>query len=190
MTKIFINYRTADEPYGAALLDEELSRHFGPEMVFRASRSIPPGADFETEIMSAVRASDILLAVIGPNWLTATDKDGNARIDDPDDYVRREIAIALEHGVRVIPVLMNATRIAPGSLPAEIAGLARCQDVRVDFRRSTFDLGALVDRLRELVPGAELVASQGKPPQGNSPQGGAKATFNDSVTVHRDFIIN
>jgi hypothetical protein len=185
VTKIFINYRIADEPYGAALLDQELSRHFGPEMVFRASRSIPAGADFEHEIMDAVRTSDLLLAVIGPNWLTATDADGGVRLDDPRDFVRREIATALEHGVRVVPVLMNATRLAPGTLPADIAGLARCQDVRVDFRNSTLDLGALVDRLRALVPGQE------KAPPGHDPgPAPVKANFNGHVTVQRDFIIN
>jgi TIR domain len=183
VTKIFINYRTADEPYGAALLDQELSRHFGPEMVFRASRSIPAGADFEQEIMNAVRASDILLAVIGPNWLTATDTEGNTRLDDPQDYVRREIATALEHGVRVVPVLMNATRISPGALPAEIAGLARCQDVRVDFRNSRLDLDALVARLRALVRRPETPVSRDDPPY-------VKANFNGHVTVQRDFIIN
>ena len=183
MTKIFINYRTADEPYGAALLDQELSRHFGAEKVFRASRSIPTGADFEYEIMNAVRSSDFLLAVIGPNWLTATDADGNTRLDDPKDFVRREIAVALEHGVRVVPVLMNATRIAPAALPADIAGLARCQDVRVDFRNSTLDLHALVTRLRAIAPdGDTLVPREGLPH--------IKANFNGHVTVQRDLIIN
>ncbi|MCT2587872.1 toll/interleukin-1 receptor domain-containing protein [Actinophytocola gossypii] len=182
MTKIFINYRTADEPYGATLLDQELSRHFGREMVFRDAESIPLGADFETEIMAAVRDSDILLAVIGPNWLTAADAAGNVLLDNERDFVRREIATALEHGVRVIPVLMNATRIVPGALPADIAGLARCQDVRVDFRNSTFDLGALVDRLRELT---------GKPIPSPEPERATiKAQFNDQVTVQRDFVIN
>lgn len=183
MTKIFINYRTADEPYGAALLDQELSRHFGSEMVFRASRSIPVGADFAHEIMNAVRTADVLLAVIGPNWLTATDAEGRVRVDDPTDYVRREIATALEHGVRVVPVLMNATRLAPGTLPADIAGLASCQDVRVDFRNSRLDLAALVERLRAL----DQDAGPPKEAPGPAP---VKANFSGHVTVQRDFIIN
>jgi hypothetical protein len=182
VTKIFINYRTADEPYGETLLDQELSRHFGQETVFRDARSIPPGADFEAEIMTAVRTSDILLAVIGPNWLTAADDAGNVLLDNERDFVRREIATALEHGVRVIPVLMNATRIAPGALPADLAGLARCQDVRVDFRNSTFDLDALVRRLRE---------HTGRPaPRQDDDRPVIKAQFNDQVTVQRDFVIN
>ena len=152
VVKIFINYRTADEPYGAALLDGALSQCFGTDVVFRAPKSIGPGDDFEQQIMAAAGSTRVLLAVIGPKWLAAADDNGNRRLDDPNDFVRREIATAFAHGVRVIPVLMNSTRISAAKLPPDISALAKCQDVRVHFRSSHTDLPILVQRLQLLVP--------------------------------------
>ena len=150
MVDIFISYRTDDQPYAAALLDTRLSQHFGADVVFRDSRSIMPGDDFSTRIFDAVRGSTVLLAVIGPNWLTATNPDGGRRLDDPNDFVRREIAAAFANNVRVVPVLMNAERVGAADLPPDIAALAACQDVRVDVRDSHADLSRLVGQLREL----------------------------------------
>jgi TIR domain-containing protein len=151
VVEIFINYRTDDEPYAAPLLDSNLAQHFGPDVVFRDSRSIMPGDDFEPRIFDAVRGATVLLVVIGPKWLTAAGPDGRRRLDDPNDFVRREIATAFAHGVRVVPVLMNADRIRAADLPADIAALAASQDVRVDVRDSHADLSRLVDQLRQLI---------------------------------------
>ena len=191
MGKIFINYRTADEPYGAALLDRALSDHFGSDVVFRAPKSVPLGDDFKETIFNAVRSSSVLLAVIGPNWLTTTDENGRRRLEDPDDFVRREIAEAFEHGVRVIPILMNATRITHAKLPPDIAKLATCQDVRVHFRNSHFDLPMLIERLQTLMPNSQL------PPAESDTTGVGGVHANNvgtviygGVTAHRDVNFN
>ncbi|HYS38375.1 MAG TPA: toll/interleukin-1 receptor domain-containing protein [Pseudonocardiaceae bacterium] len=152
-TDIFVNYRTDDEPFGATFIDRELSSHFGPDAVFRDSRSIRPGDDFTEKILPAVRAAKALLAVIGPRWLAATDVDGRPRLTSPDDWVRREIAEAFRHGVRVIPVLLDAELPAERDLPAEINQLARCQYVRVHHRAAEYDVLRLISELTELVPG-------------------------------------
>jgi hypothetical protein len=148
--KIFICYRTTDEPYAATLIDQILTSHFGPDVIFRASRSIDVGDDFEERIFEAIRAASVVLVVIGPNWLEARDEIG-CRLDDPDDMVRREIITAFEHGVRVVPVLVNARRFLPGELPAALDRLARCQDIRINFRNSEYDLHALVARLKQVL---------------------------------------
>jgi len=147
VVEIFINYRTADEPYGAALLDDHLSAVFGDDVVFRAAKSIRPGDDFADRMLRAVRGATVLLAVIGPNWLVELNKR-----DPAGDWVRREISEAFAHGVRVIPVLMNVPRLVPGDLPADIVELAECQDVRVHFRDTASALPAFVARLCELIP--------------------------------------
>lgn len=161
MVEIFINYRTADEPYGAALLDSHLSAEFGDQVVFRAAKSIPPGEQFADRMLRTVRGSTALLAVIGRNWLGELKKREVAwRADPAGDWVRREIAEAFAHGVRVIPVLMNVPRLVPEDLPADLVRLAERQDVRIDFRDTPSALSAFVDRLRELIPDLPLKRAQ------------------------------
>ncbi len=58
-------------------------------------------------ISSAVGSCDVLLALIGDQWLTLTDSHGRRRLDDPDDFVRLEIEAALERNVRIIPILVD-----------------------------------------------------------------------------------
>jgi hypothetical protein len=141
---VFINYRGVDSRSYGALLYTELSRAFGSELVFLDSESIPAGADFAESLLSRVRACRVLLAVIGPRWLTTTGGDGR-RIDDPADWVRRELVEALAGGVRVIPVLTDDAGLpAEADLPADIAALGRCQYRRLRHREATADL----DRLR------------------------------------------
>jgi hypothetical protein len=151
---IFINYRTGDEEASARLIDQELSRRFGSDRIFRASKSIPPGEDYVRELLTAVRDSEVLLAVIGSRWLTAVDERGRNRLHDESDWIRREILEAFEHGVRVIPVLVGPTlpRLDPSGLPPELARLTDCQYRRLDHRSSGADLHTLGDELAKLVP--------------------------------------
>src|SRR5262249_11761581 len=79
------------------------------------------------------------------SWLTTADPQGRRRIDDPADWIRRELVEAFTAGVRVIPVLTDYADLPGGSdLPAEIERLARCQYRRLRHRDAAVDL----DRLR------------------------------------------
>jgi hypothetical protein len=151
---IFINYRNGDEEATATAIDQELRRRFGRDQVFRASRSIPPGEDYVPALLTAVRDSEVLLAVVGSRWLTAVDEQGRNRLENEADWIRREILEAFEHGVRVIPVLIGRLQplLRPSDLPPELARLADCQYRRLDHRSSETDLRALGDELAELVP--------------------------------------
>jgi TIR domain len=150
---IFISYRTGDEESGAALIDTILSTRFGAEQVFRAPKSIPPGAEFERGILGAVRRSEVFLAVIGPRWADARDRAGRRRLDNAGDWVRREIVTAFQCGVRVIPLLLNgAGKPEAETLPRELSALARCQYLRVHYRNIEYDVGRLADELLALVP--------------------------------------
>ncbi|RPE45762.1 TIR domain-containing protein [Streptomyces sp. Ag109_O5-1] len=104
MKEVFINYRTGDGEKNAALIDQELSRRFGPQHVFRASRSIAPGEAYPDSLLTALRRSYLLLAVVGPDWTNF-----RTRLHDPEDWVRREIDSQLralgirrsgQHGLR------------------------------------------------------------------------------------------
>jgi hypothetical protein len=146
---VFINYRGEDSRSYGALLYVELSRLFGRELVFLDSESLRAGVDYVEQLLDRVRCCRVLLAVIGPRWLTATGTDGRRRIEDPDDWVRRELAEAFAARVTVIPILTDGADIpTEADLPAAIAALARCQYRRLRHHDAISDL----DRIRtELV---------------------------------------
>jgi hypothetical protein len=150
---VFINYRTGDEETAAALIERDLSGRFGPEQIFRDSKSIRPGEDFEQAILMAVRGSDVLLAVIGRRWLTAPDGHGGRALDHESDWTRREICEAFACGVRVIPVLVGGVgRLRADTLPPALQQLARCQYLRLDHRNVDVGLDRLTTTLVDLVP--------------------------------------
>jgi len=153
MVDVFVNYRTGDEENVAALLEHELSRRFGPEVFFRASKSIPRGDNFEQALTTAVRKSSALLSVIGPRWLEVRDDRGRRKIDNASDWTRREILEAFHCRVRVIPVLVGSTRpLSADDLPAELSELAVCQYARLRQRDLENDLDDLANDLDVLIP--------------------------------------
>jgi hypothetical protein len=159
--QVFVNYREDDDPSVAVLIDEELSRRFGPDRVFRAARSIPLGTPFPEAIRKALRSASVLLAVIGPRWLTATDPTGARRIDNPEDWVRLEIREALDAGVPVIPVLVDAPLPALADLPDDIARFVENQFLQLHHRGGVRDLERLVDELVARFP--DLGGHTGRP---------------------------
>src|SRR5262249_51832577 len=108
---VFINYRGEDSHSYGVLLYRELIGHFGEDVVFLDAESIPSGVDFAEEVLGGVGSAQVLLLVIGPRWLAATDPMGRRRIDDPADWIRRELAEAFAAGVRVIPVLTDQAEL-------------------------------------------------------------------------------
>jgi hypothetical protein len=157
VAQVFINYRSRDQPLGAAMIDDALRRRFGSTNVYRDSQSIPVGGDVVQSIVDAVRSSDVLVAVIGRDWLAAGG-DGKRLIDNPDDWVRREIAEAFRRGIPVIPVLVGDTPpiMTAGDLPPDIAGLAQMQFVRIRHRNAAQDLDTLVRAIAWMKPSVDL----------------------------------
>jgi WD40 repeat protein len=123
---VFISYRRQESRHLAGRLYDRLVVHFGNGRVFMDVDDIQPGVDFAEAINRALSTCKVLLAVIGPHWLTATDEDGRRRLDDPDDLVCLEIATALDRGIRVIPILIDGAAMPHRQeLPDRLAGLAR-----------------------------------------------------------------
>jgi tetratricopeptide (TPR) repeat protein len=156
---VFINYRGEDTHSYGALLYTELVRQFGEDRVFLDCHSIPAGADFVEELLGQVRSARVLLAVIGPRWLTATDPSDRRRIDDPADWIRRELVEAFAIGVRVIPVLTEHASLPDAAdLPADIAALGRCQYRQLRRREPVSDLARIIMDLTELDPTLAVTA--------------------------------
>ena len=94
MPKIFISYRRGDSAGHTGRLYDRLADHFGQDQVFMDVDTIRPGLDFVEVVQQAVADSDGLIAVIGKDWLTASDATGGRRLDQPNDMVKLEIAAA------------------------------------------------------------------------------------------------
>lgn len=126
--RIFITYRREESAWPADRLFGLLEGRFGEGMVFRDVASIQPGDKFAEVINAAVARCDVLLALIGSRWSTATGKDGRQRLADPEDFVRLEIEGALRHDVRVIPVLIDGAQMPRrADLPPSLADLVKLQ---------------------------------------------------------------
>lgn len=149
---IFLNYRSEGESSLATLLDEMLSAELGRDAIFLDYRSITLGQDFVPALLNAVRRVAVLLVIIGRDWLR-TDESGRRLIDDPDDWVRREIAEALAADVLVVPVLVgNRARLRAGELPDELKVVAQLQYTRIRHRTQPQDIRNLVTSLVEQSP--------------------------------------
>jgi hypothetical protein len=134
---IFLSYRRDDADEAASLLQVCLERYLPGTPVFRDSSSIMPGADWMSEIDGRLRSSAVLLALIGPGWLTATDRAGNRRLDNPDDVLAGEIALALSLGMHVIPLLIKGAEMPLAEqLPWRLRGLAAKQSVELPHHRN------------------------------------------------------
>ncbi|MCE6998410.1 toll/interleukin-1 receptor domain-containing protein [Saccharothrix sp. S26] len=142
-----------DQPYAAVLLDRALSERFGSDAVFLASKSIPPGADWEVRMFEAVEQCAALLVVMGANWLGARRSDGSRRLEDPDDFVRRELLTASALDKVVVPVRFDCARVPKEEFPSGLTWLAELQDAEVRFRTAKDDIDRLANRLAKEVEG-------------------------------------
>jgi len=143
--RIFISYRRDETGFPASWLYERLATHFGPEQVFKDVDSIELGDDFLQAIANAVGACDVLLVLIGSQWLTITDEAGRRRLENSDDFVRLEIEAALQRRVRIIPILVGRARMPHADqLPASLAKLVHRQALELDPNRFETDSGRLL----------------------------------------------
>ena len=125
MDNIFISYRREDSADVSGRINDRLTQRFGEDAIFTDVDSIPLGVNFREYIDEQVGKCEILLAVIGKDWLSVTGRDDRPRIQDPSDFVRIEIESALQRHIPVIPLLVrNATMPEADDLPDSLKELA------------------------------------------------------------------
>jgi hypothetical protein len=130
MAQIFISYRRDDVPGYVRALMLEMKNMVGSQQVFLDMEDIEAGSDFASIIEDALSHCEVLLAIVGPQWLTSTNHLEQRRLDDPNDFVRLEIATALRRNIPAIPVLIeNAKMPSEDDLPSDLKPLARLQGV-------------------------------------------------------------
>ena len=189
---VFISYRRQESSGLAGRLYDRLAARLGDDQVFMDVDTIAPGLDFAEVITQALSTCQVLLAVIGPHWVSATDEDGRRRLDDPDDIVRMEIQAALERNIRVIPILIDgAVMPRRQELPGQLASLSRRN--ALSLRHESFRVDA--DRLLEAIEPILRSASgqrgsaprqrQGaSPPRGGDQLGERRVVVGSKVGLH------
>lgn len=172
---IFVNYRRDDSAGHAGRLYDHLIKLF-PGRVFMDVDTIEPGIDFADVITQAVGCCEVLIVVIGREWLHLKDATGQRRLDNPNDFVRLEIgeALKLKRSLRVIPVLVEgASMPRPEELPPDIAALTRRNAIELSDNRWPADVDRLVQTikgvLQEKAPSALLPATTVPSPPAPAP---------------------
>jgi hypothetical protein len=173
---IAISYRRQDSSPVAGRLYDRLQAEFGKGSVFMDFDSIPYGVDFREHIKTTLQRAKVVIAIIGPEWCGGRDP-SKRRIDDPTDFVRLEVASALENGIPIIPVLVDNTPMPEAkSLPAELEGLAfrngLALDTGIDFHHHADRLIAGIHRVIDPPappppPPAQPTPAKAEPPKRN-----------------------
>ena len=123
---IFLSYRRDDSRGYTNAIYTLLELHFPPDSIFMDVDTLVPGSDFVQSLEEAVENCDIFLAIIGSRWENIEDQKGLRRLENPEDFVRIEIAHALKRGIPVIPVLVDGAQMPfTENLPNNIKALAR-----------------------------------------------------------------
>lgn len=116
---------------------------------------IQGGDNFVQAIRNTLEVTGVVLVVIGRNWLAISEEDNRPRLDNPEDYVRLEIASALSASIQVIPVLVEGARMPQeGVLPANLKTLAQLNAVLISDERWASDTNRLAKILELDVPGS------------------------------------
>ena len=159
MPGVFISYRREDSSGFAGRLADDLSEVFGPDSIFMDVTGIAPGIDFRKTIEQKVGECAAAVVVIGPSWIG--DADGTARLQNPTDFVRLEVAAALKRDIQVIPVLVDgATMPAAGELPPDVEPIVWRNAVELRHSRWDADLQVLIGALEKVLPRQTATAPQ------------------------------
>ena len=165
--RIFISYRTADGVDKATALARDLGKVFGDDAVFLDKDDLPGGSAWRSEINRTLDARPILLLLVTPQLLSATDAAGQPRIAIDDDPVRRELEEALKAGAHVIPILCDGLGGPPDTarLPPPFAQIGELTWRSLRAYDWGHDVERLVSDLKMLgVPAADATPDVTSPP--------------------------
>jgi hypothetical protein len=155
--RVFISYRRDDTWAAAQLLYDRLVRSFGSENIFFDARNLQPGMNWLQEIKTHRDSCGVLLALIGPRWMStmrrrAQEAHWQASVGEPaEDYVRFELEYALrrDSGIRVIPILVgDGVPFTAEGLPRSLQPITKIEVEQLRQKRFEADIGHLIDRLK------------------------------------------
>ncbi len=154
--QIFISYRREESRWSTRSLYDRLCAHFDRKQIFMDIDAIALGDDFVKAIEKTVGECDVLIAVIGARWLISKDEHDGRRLDNPEDFVRREIATALKREIRVIPVLVDGALMPRSTeLADDLKPLIRRNALQVTDTGFDDDCRRLVGAIVQILEGAK-----------------------------------
>lgn len=180
--KLFINYRRDDTDDFAGRLHDRLISEFGSDNVFKDVDSIRPGQNWKVVLEQAVAGCDVVLALIGKQWVTCVDPKGRRRLTSDEDWVRFELEAANRSGRLVVPVLCKGAGVPRAEdLPESLRWLPEIHvtEIRADphFKDDVTHLVGDLRRMRERLDEQRRLAPVAPvaPAVAGDPGGGALA---------------
>jgi hypothetical protein len=182
--KIFISYRREDSSWSTGRIYDRLIKSFSEDQIFIDIDSIGLGDDFVAYIENSVNNCDVLLAIIGSKWLKIIkQKSGEV------DFVRLEIAAALKKNSKVIPILLENTKMPnENELPEDIRPLARRNAFFINPISFNSEIEKLILNLHKFFSVAELyeqpiptIKTGEQEPERNMPAESSEGIFNKPI---------
>jgi hypothetical protein len=144
---IFISYRRRDASTVARWLGETLEQNFGNGSVFVDTDAIEIGDQWPERIGIALKKASALIVLIGADWLRSHDDFGRRRLDNPKDWVRKEIIYALNNRLPIFPLLVsNAQLPERGGLPKPLRPLLNHQSFNLRIEQWEADIPQLLTK--------------------------------------------
>lgn len=137
--EIFVSYRHEDWPFTQRLV-AQLGQFIGGTIFMDSTGIDDP--DFTQSIEQHLQQSNVVLLVVSQYTFASE------RIERPDDWIRREMRLALQHEKHLVLVGVNGLTLPlPTDVPEDIRDVLRRQGV--PFYPEFFD--AAVERLAEFI---------------------------------------
>jgi len=149
---IFLSYRRADSAAATGRLNDAIGRRFGTEAVYMDTSATAWGEEWPTALQTAITSARIVIVVMGPNWIREDDDFGRRLIDKPDDWVRREIELALGARKVILPLLVDSADMPPReAFPPEIANITERHAIAMRLDTWDQEIDGVLDRLAPLI---------------------------------------
>lgn len=164
MGTVFISYRRGDTAGEARALYNELASRFGEESVFMDVDNIALGRDFRQALHERLESCDLMLVLVGRDWVDARNSSGARRLEDPADFVSLEIEAALKRNIAVTPVLVQGAQMPTlEQLPANVKDFAYRNGFELSHSRWESDVQEMFKRLHLAKPAEPRVESPAVP---------------------------
>ena len=158
MSNIFISYRRDDAIQWAGRLYTDLATRFGGTAVFMDNQGgIKAGDRFSDKLNDTLNTCKVLLALIGPKWLSLTERKG---MDESGiDWVENEISTAIKRNILIVPVLLGDAKLPEESdLSVGLKALLEQQAMILHDDSWNEGINSLVDAITSKVPVLGLVS--------------------------------